>query len=627
LKYNQKIMAKETKQDNLYAMRHSLAHIMAAAIKELWPKAKFGVGPVIENGFYYDIDLGVDKVSEEDFPKTEQVMSRIIKSGQTFDKFELSIDEAIDWAKKENQPYKLELLNDLKRTGTTVVKDLNAAELGTITDGVSKKDKVSFYKNGNFTDLCRGPHVANTKEIKVFKLMRVAGAYWRGNEKNPQMQRIYGVAFKTKEDLAQYLQQIEEAKKRDHRILGDRLDLFALSPEIGQGLVLWLPKGTVLKEEIEALGKKTEESYGYQRVSTPHIAKEELFYTSGHLPYYQDDMYPPMKMDNETYYLKPMNCPHMHMIVKARQRSYRELPLRLAEFGTVYRNEDSGTLMGLMRVRGMTQNDAHIYCTEEQVVDELIAVIDLHRLYYDLFAIKDYYIELALPDFRKKPDKYFNDRKAWDKAISLLREAAKRSGIKVIEKAGEAAFYGPKFDFNIKSVTGREFGASTNQLDFGSGKRFGLMYTDKSGQEKSIPYIIHRAPLGSDERFIGFLIEHYGGAFPIWLAPEQVRLLTVNDSAKLAIFTQKIHSQLQHVNIRSTIDNSNETVSKKIRSAELMKIPYIVVIGEEELKSDKLKPRVRHDLSAGFKGELVSVENFIKTVQNEAKSRVGKSSL
>ena len=321
-----------------------------------------------------------------------------------------------------------------------------------------------------------------------------------------------------------------------------------------------------------------------------------------------------------------MNCPHMHMIYK-HNKVYKELPIRSQEFGTVYRNKDRGTLMGLMRVRGLTQNDAHIYCTEEQALEELVSVINIHRFTMILFGIKDYYIKLALPDFAKNPDKYFDDKNGWQKAIALLREAAKSSDIKVVEKTGEAAFYAPKFDFNIKSVTGREFGASTNQLDFGSGKRFGLMYTDKNGQEKPIPYIIHRAPLGADERFIGFLIEHYAGAFPIWLAPEQVRLITVNDSAELLIFAQKLHKQLQHVSIRSYLDNSNETVSKKIRNAELMKVPYTVVIGKNELDSGKLTPRVRSDLSAGFESETLSVENFIKTIQNEAKSRVLKSSL
>ncbi len=615
------------KDNHLYAMRHSLAHIMATAIQDLWPEAKFGVGPVVENGFYYDVDLGKVTLSEEGFGKIEKEMKKIIKADDKFERSEMAIDEAIDWAKKTKQPYKQELLNDLKRSGTTVAKDLDAAELGLEAKQGSKVADVSFYTNGDFVDLCRGPHVASTGKVGAFKLHRVAGAYWRGNENNPQLQRIYGVAFETEQELEHHLKMLEEAKARDHRLLGERLDLFALSPEIGTGLILWLPNGTTIKDQVEALGKETEYQYDYQRVSTPHIAKDGLYYTSGHLPYYKDDMYPPMKLDNETYYLKPMNCPHMHMIYKSRPHSYRDLPIRYAEFGSVYRHEDSGTLMGLMRVRGMTQNDAHIYATEDQVVDELVSVMKMHQYYYDLFDIKDYYVELALPDIDRKPDKYFDDAKGWEKAVELLRAAAKKSGVKVIEKEGEAAFYGPKFDFNIRSVTGREFGASTNQLDFGSGKRFELMYADKDGQEKPVPYVIHRAPLGSDERFIGFLIEHYAGAFPVWLAPEQVRIITVNQEDKTVEFADKIHEQAKSLNVRSSVDNSNESVGKKIRNAEMMKVPYTIVIGEKEIASNEVVPRVRADMEVQKEHAARGVDEFLKTVANESKARVSKTSL
>lgn len=623
----------KNQQSDLYAMRHSLAHIMAAAITRLHPSVKLGIGPVVENGFYYDVDLGERQLSEDDFENIESEMRKIISEDQLFEQSNVPIDEAIKWAKDNKQPYKAELLNDLKREGTTLAAELDSVMMGLpagiagVSPGKAEVGDVSFYKNGDFTDLCRGPHVESTGKVGAFKLTRVAGAYWRGKETNPQMQRLYGAAFNTEAELKQHLANIEEAKKWDHRSLGERLDLFALSPGVGAGLVLWLPNGTVLKEEVERLGKETEAKYGYQRVSTPHIAKEELFYTSGHLPYYKDDMYPPMQLENDTYYLKPMNCPHMHMVYKARLHSYRDLPLRYAEFGTVYRYEESGTLMGMMRVRGMTQNDAHLYCTEDQVVDELVDVMSMHRYYYELFGIKDYYVELALPDFTRKKDKYFDDPEGWQRAVELLRAAAKKSGIKAIEKEGEAAFYGPKFDFNIKSVTGREFGASTNQLDFGSGKRFGLVFTDRDGQDKPVPYIIHRAPLGSTERFVGFLVEHYAGAFPVWLAPEQIRILTVNQEEPTVTFAQKVMEGAKELNLRATLDNSNESVGKKIRAAELMKIPYTIVIGEKEIESGEVVPRVRSDMEVKKPHEHHKIEDFLRTVANEAKTRVSKTSL
>jgi threonyl-tRNA synthetase len=609
--------------DEVQAMRHSLAHIMAAAVKQLWPKTKFGVGPVIENGFYYDVDVD-QSLTPEDLERIEAMMGEIVKADHPFEAFELGIDEAIKKVKSEGQNYKVELLEDLKKHGTTVAKDIDHTGLG-LGDNEDKITTVSFYRSGEFEDLCRGPHVESTGKVGAFKLTKVSGAYWRGDQKNPQMQRIYGVGFTTQKELEKHLQMQEEAKKRDHRLIGEHLDLFALSQEVGQGLILWLPKGTIIKEVIESFAKKTEAEYGYQRVSTPHIAREELFYTSGHLPYYKDDMYPPMTMDNEKYYLKPMNCPHMHMVYKARQHSYRDLPLRYAEFGTVYRNEDSGTLMGLMRVRGMTQNDAHIYCTEEQAVEELVSVIKLHQYYYDLFGIEDYHVELALPDFSKKADKYFDDPEGWETAVGLLREAAKKSGINVVEKEGEAAFYGPKFDFNIKSVTGREFGASTNQLDFGSGKRFGLMYADSDGTEKPVPYVIHRAPLGSDERFIGFLIEHYAGAFPVWLAPEQVRLATVNDQETVINYARKLERQILESGLRVGLDDSNESVGKKIRAAELMKVPYTIVVGEKEVESGMVAPRLRKDWGGEIKP--VAIEKFLQTVADEVDSRAAKTHL
>lgn len=597
-------MKQTGKTDQLETVRHSLAHLLAAAVMALWPDTKRTIGPAIDNGFYFDFEFK-KPISDEDLPKIEAKMRELLPTWDSFSRHELTAAEA----KKEypDNRYKHELIDEFSKGG----------------------EKVTFYKSGDYWDLCRGGHVEHMSEIDPdsFKLDKLAGAYWRGDEKNPMLTRIYGLAFATPQELTDYLKQQEEAKQRDHRVLGERLELFATSPEIGPGLILWLPSGTVLKEQVEQLGRETEKSYGYQRVSTPHIAKEELFHTSGHLPYYQDDMYPPMKMDNETYYLKPMNCPHMHMIYKTRHRSYRELPLRLAEFGTVYRNEDSGTLMGMLRVRGMTQNDAHIYCTEEQVVDELVAVMEMHRYYYTLFGIEDYYVELALPDLKGKKAKYFDDPKGWERAVALLRQAAELSKMEVVEKEGEAAFYGPKFDFNIHSVTGREFGASTNQLDFGSGQRFGLTYNDKDGKEKVIPYIIHRAPLGSMERFVGFLIEHYGGAFPVWLAPEQIRLATVNNEEKTMSFAQRLVEQALEKNLRIHVDDTNESIGKKIRNSELMKVPYTLVIGQKEIESSEVLPRVRKDLESVDKHEPLKVEDFFDSVANEAKSRASKSSL
>ena len=599
-------MGKTSKKQSgsVEAVRHSLAHLLAYSVKQLYPGSQNAIGPAIENGFYQDFEIkGV--VGEEDLPKIEKKMREVLKSWKRFDRKEVKLDEALKIF--ADNKYKQELAREFAKGGK----------------------KLTIYTSGNFIDLCRGGHVDDIAEISTsaFKLTKTAGAYWRGDEKNIMLTRIYGVAFSSQEELDHHLQMLEEAKKRDHRKLGESLDLFAQSNDVGLGLILWLPKGTTIKEEIENLGKEIEARHDYQRVSTPHIAKEELFYTSGHLPYFKDEMYPPMKLKTETYYLKPMNCPPMHMIYKSRQHSYRDLPIRYAEFGAVYRYEDSGALMGLMRVRGMTQNDAHIYCTEEQAVNELVAVMELHKYYYELFNITDYYVELALPDLKGKPDKYFDDPVGWDKAIAILRQSAKKTGIKAVEKEGEAAFYGPKFDFNVKSAVGREFGASTNQLDFGSGKRFNLTYADKDGKEKNVPYIIHRAPLGSDERFIGFLIEHYGGAFPIWLAPEQIRLLTVNQEAKTTKFAGKILDEAKRLGLRVSADNSNESVGKKIRNAETMKIPYTLVIGEKEIKSGKVTPRVRNDIEVQKTHKAHKVEDFLKTVANEAKSRVSKTSL
>lgn len=580
-----------SKLDNL---RHSAAHLLAAAVMRLWPNAKRTIGPAINDGFYFDFDFGDEKISESDLPKIEASMRKILPTWMSFEKRELSSSDA----KKEypENEFKHELIDEFSEKG---------------------RKKVSFYKSGDYWDLCRGGHVESPdKNLKNFKLLSVAGAYWRGNEKNKMLTRIYGTIFPTKKELYHYLWQTEEAKKTDNRKLGKELELFTISEEVGPGLILWLPKGTILREEIEKLGKETEAKNGYLRVTTPHITKEGLYLTSGHLPYYAADMFPPMEYEGEKYYLKPMNCPHMHMIYKFRTRSYKELPIRFAEFGTVYRHEDSGTLTGLLRVRGHTTNDSHIYCAEEHVIDELVNVLKLHEYYYNLFGIKDYYVELALPDFEKKNDKYFDDPEAWKKAISLLRRAAKESKVNVVEQEGGAAFYGPKFDFNIKSAIGREFGASTNQLDFGSGKRFKLTYIDKNGEEKIIPYIIHRAPLGSEERFIGFLIEHFAGAFPVWLSPVQVKVLPITE--RNLKYASKIMDELREKSIRVELDDRNETLQAKIRDAQLTKVPYMLVIGDREEQNNTVRER---DRSGKDYGEH-RLEEFVKAVKMKIDQKV-----
>lgn len=579
-------------QKKLDNIRHSCAHLLATAVLELWPSTQNAIGPPIENGFYQDFDFGDVKITEEDFNKIEQKMHQVLTTWNDFQIKEVPSEQA----KKDfaHNPYKLELVEEFAKEGKTITETVQ----------------------GKFLDLCKGGHVDHPKaEIKYFKLLSIAGAYWRGSEKNKMLTRIYGTCFTTQKGLDEYLTALEEAKKHDHRRLGQELNLFTISDEVGTGLILWLPKGTIIKEELENFGKETEKKWGYQRVSTPLISKEGLFYQSGHLPYYKDDMFPPMQVEGTNYYLKPMNCPHMHMIYKAQKHSYRELPIRYAEYGLVHRYEESGTLMGLMRVRGITQNDAHIYCSEDQVLKEVLNVMNLHKYYYDLFGIKNYYIELSLPDFKTKKDKYFDDPKGWEKSISILREAVKKSDIEVIEKEGTAAFYAPKFDFNIRSVTGREFGASTNQLDFGSGKNFNLTYTDKDGREKIIPYIIHRAPLGSSERFVGFLIEHYGGAFPTWLSPVQVQIIPISDQNNG--YVQNVLEHLMSASVRVEADLRAEKMQSKIRDAQLQKIPYMLIVGGREEEAKKVAVRTRSGEDLGSMG----IDEFLTKINQEIESK------
>ena len=609
--------------DQIQAMRHSLAHIMAAAVQHLWPEAKFGVVPVVENGFYYDVDLGETKISEEDFGKIEAEMAKIISSDETFERLEKPIDEAIKWAKDNKQPYKEELLNDLKRAGTTLAKDLDAAELGTIAEGDAQVETVSFYKNGDFTDLCRGPHVESTGKVGAFKLLRVGGAYWRGDEKKAQMQRIYGVAFAADKELRQHLEMLEQARKRDHRKLGQELDLFVISPLVGSGLPLFTPRGTVLRDELNRYSQEIRARDGWQNVWTPHIAKKELYETSGHWTKFGDEW---LKVDSQEtsdkLVMKPMNCPHHQQIYASKQRSYRDLPLKYMETTTDYRDEKAGELLGLARVRAITQDDSHTFCRPDQIHGVMTNLVEIVREFYEVLDLP---LKVRL-SFRDDSDNYLGDAKLWEEAQRIIREVVEAAGLEYYVAEGEAAFYGPKIDFIATDAMGRELQVATPQLDFVQPERFGLKYTDEDGKEKT-PVMVHFALMGSIERFLAVYIEHTAGKFPVWVAPEQVRLITVNQEAATVDFAAKVHSQAKDLGLRLTVDNSNESVGKKIRASELAKVPYTVVIGEKEIASSEVVPRIRQDMAVVDVPLAIGVEQFLKTVANEAKSRVLKTSI
>ena len=570
------------KMTDLERIRHSAAHVLATALLKLWPEAQLAAGPPVETGFYYDVDLP-HRISPADFERIEAEMKAVTKANQPFVRSAVMRDEAI----KLGQAGRLAALSD-RPTPSRFKLDI----LSRIPEG----EEISLYTNGDFVDLCAGPHVMRTGNVGAFKLTHVSSTYYLGDEKNPQLQRIYGTAFKNKTEMEAYFTMLEEAKKRDHRKLGKELQLFTFDEDVGPGLPLWLPKGTVLIEELEKLAKETELHAGYQRVRTPHIAREKLYQTSGHLPYYADSMFPPMCLKESTdaepvtYYLKAMNCPHHHKLFDALPRSYRELPIRFAEYGTCYRYEQSGELMGLMRVRSMQMNDAHIYCTAEQFAAEFRAVNEMYLKYFKIFGIDKYQMRFSTHDPAKLGQKFVDEPELWKKTEDMVRNVLIESGINYVEVPNEAAFYGPKIDVQVWSIIGREFTLATNQVDFAVPRRFGLVYTT-SENTKDTPLCIHRAPLGTHERFIGFLIEHFAGAFPIWLAPEQVRLLTVTEAQN--DYGQRLLAELKAKDVRVTLDDSRDKLGAKIRLAELAKVPYILTLGERESTSEQVSVRSR----------------------------------
>ena len=569
---------------------HSSAHLMAEAVETIFPSVKFWVGPPVDNGFYYDMDLGDKKMNEDDLIALEKKMNELAKKNSEYQRKEMSKADAEKYFTEKGDEYKLDLLSNLK-------------------DG-----EITFYTQGNFTDLCRGPHIPNTSFIKAIKLTSIAGAYWTGDEKNKMLTRVYGVTYPSQKELDEYLLMLEEAKKRDHRKLGKELSIYTMDDDVGQGLILWMPNGTVIIEELEKLAKETEQAAGYKRVVTPHIAKENMYITSGHLPYYADSMYPPMEMDGEKYYLRSMNCPHHHKIFAAEPKSYRDLPYRIAEYGTVYRYEQSGELFGLMRVRCLHMNDAHIYCTKAQFNDEFRAVNEMYLKYFKIFGIEKYVMRLSLHSPEKLGIKYVNEPELWKETEIMVRNVLTESGIPFVEVKDEAAFYGPKIDVQIYSAIGREFTLATNQVDFSQGRSFKLEYTSEDNSPET-PLIIHRAPLGTHERFIGFLLEQYAGKFPTWLAPVQVKVLPISD--KFLDYANSVSDKLKNADIRCEVDDRHEKIGKKIRDTELMKVPYMLVVGEKEMNENTVAVRRQGKGDIGVK----LVTDFLNEIVEEVKER------
>lgn len=568
------------------AFWHSSAHVMAQAIEHFFPGVNLTIGPAVDNGFYYDIDFGDKAFSEKDFKRIEDKMLEFAREKAEFKKRDISKAEALAYYQDKSNPFKVELIENLN-------------------DG-----EITFCTHSTFTDLCRGGHIPNTGFIKAVKLMSVAGAYWRGNEKNPQLTRVYGITFPKQADLAEYLVMLEEAKKRDHRKLGKELEIFAFDDDVGPGLPLWLPNGGAIIELLETFAKQTEAEAGYVRVKSPHIARESMYIKSGHLPYYKDSMFPPMDIDGEKYYLKAMNCPHHHKIFAATPKSYRDLPLRFAEYGTCYRYEQSGELFGLMRVRSLQMNDAHIYCIESQFEEEFKKVNDLYLKYFSVFGIDKYVMRFSKHDPAKLGQKYINSPELWAKTEAMVRKVLVNLGVNFIEVEDEAAFYGPKIDIQIYSAIGREFTLATNQVDFAQAERFDLYFTNEKN-EKERPIIIHRAPLSTHERFIGFLLEHYAGNLPSWLSPKQVAVLPISD--KYVPYAQKLVELMKKNDIRALFDDRNEKIGKKIRDAEMKKIPFMLVVGEQEMQEGSVSVR-KH--GQGDVGKMLS-EEFVLYFENQ----------
>ena len=601
-------------EEELKSMRHSLAHIMAQAIQHLWPQAKFGVGPAIDNGFYYDIYLDNGTISEADLTKIEEEMRKIVAANYPFERRDVSVEEAIDWAIKGDQTFKVELLNDLKRSGTTVASELAGEKMGSMSDGDSKVETVSLYSQGDYTDLCRGGHVDSTGKVGAFKLTKTAGAYWRGNENNPQMQRIYGVAFATQEELDEYLNRLEIAKQRDHRKLGKELDLYTTSPLVGIGLPLFTPRGTILRDIVAQYSNQLRQKFGFEKVWTPHITKKDLYETSGHWAKFGEELFLVKSQEtSDEMALKPMNCPHHTQIFASRPRSYRDMPVRYLETTTDYRDEKTGELGGLNRVRSLTQDDSHIFCRTDQIEDEINNLLSAARELYGSINMK---LRVRL-SYRDESDSYLGDLSLWDSAQNQLKSAVEKVGLDYFEQEGEAAFYGPKIDFMATDAIGREHQVATVQLDFVQPQRFGLEYADADGNFTT-PVMIHCALLGSVERFLSVFIEHTGGWFPFWAAPEQVRVLTINDT--VLEYVDKITTILSDItlmkpvrynDVRFTIDSRNESLGKKIREATSMKIPVQLIVGPKDMEANEVSVRTQ---SGEEKISLEQLAEYIKSL-------------
>jgi threonyl-tRNA synthetase len=604
-----KNLDERNRMTELERIRHSCAHVMATAILRLWPDAQFAAGPPVENGFYYDVDLA-HRISPEDFSRIEEEMKKEIKANHPFEKTVVAREQAF----KDAQSGRLGSLGERPTP--------SKFKLGNLQD-IPEGEPISYFRNGDFLDLCAGPHVMRTGNIGAFKLTSIASAYYKGDEKNPQLQRIYGTAFKNKTEMEAYFKMLEEAKKRDHRKIGSEMGLYTIDTEYtGPGLVLWLPKGAAIADELENLAKETEFQAGYVRVKTPHIAKEKMYLTSGHLPLlYAESMFPPMELKEtrdaevaERYYLKAMNCPHHHRIFAAEPRSYRDLPLRLAEYGCCYRYEQSGELFGLMRVRALNMNDAHIYCTREQFSQEFNAVNEMYLKYFKIFGIEKYVMRFSTHDPSRLGEKFVNEPELWKETEDMVRDVLKKSGINYVEVSNEAAFYGPKIDVQVWSVIGREFTLATNQVDFAVPRKFGLSYRDRDNTEKT-PLCIHRAPLGTHERFIGFLIEHYAGNFPLWLAPEQVRVLTVGDDEALVSYAKAIVQELRGQMVRAEGDFGPDKINGKIQQAELAKVHTMLVVGLRDLQAGAVSVRLHGKGNVGAKPRNEVVADIVQAIK------------